>query len=296
MLDTQLRARLIKLGMPASKASRTTALIRDRVHPVAVVALSKMQDHRRGAQGMSGYEYDEMAGLFKKALRRVKAPLSLARKAVALAPRPGNVLMMARTPADILSDVGMGKLNLKKAIKKIGKELKPKNLLHEATHPLSHIKRSTRLSAPVLRVAAPIVTAINPLIGAAVTAGAVAGTALEQQRKKKKLKAQLSQALAEGGTVPVPPVVTTEAEAVAADAINREEPIDTLSLMQQLLKQQGGGSLTSPEAQQLLSDVAAEGVETTTAGPSSLPSWLLPAAAAVFGLAIVLPHRGKGRR
>lgn len=73
MRDTELRNRLLELGMPARLADRTAAELRDRVHPVATVAALKVSDHLSGlamqdaygTAGLAGYEVDPLSGLLK---------------------------------------------------------------------------------------------------------------------------------------------------------------------------------------------------------------------------------------
>lgn len=71
MKDTELRARLIKLGMPPLRADNMTREIRDRTLPVAAVAALKVAQHR-GRHGMAGYGDEQMAGLLKKVKKAVK--------------------------------------------------------------------------------------------------------------------------------------------------------------------------------------------------------------------------------
>jgi hypothetical protein len=64
----------------------------------------------------------------------------------------------------------------------------------------------------------------------------------------------------------------------------------TAGTMQTMLSQQGV-NMTSPASQQLLQDVASEGVQKTTAGVSSVPAWLLPIIAVSFAGAYIMRHK-----
>jgi hypothetical protein len=64
----------------------------------------------------------------------------------------------------------------------------------------------------------------------------------------------------------------------------------------QSLMSADGASMVSPDAQQLVSDVAAEGVTKTPAGPSSTPGWIIPLLLGIGGMIIILPGKKGGRR
>lgn len=66
----------------------------------------------------------------------------------------------------------------------------------------------------------------------------------------------------------------------------------TAGVMQTMLSQDGT-NMTSGPAQQVLADVAAQGVQKTTAGVSSIPGWLLPIVGIAFAGAIVMKEKGK---
>lgn len=70
----------------------------------------------------------------------------------------------------------------------------------------------------------------------------------------------------------------------------------TAGILQTLLSMQQGNSqanFVSPAAQNILADVAAEGVQQTPQGPSSLPPWALPAGIAAAGLLLFTLMRRK---
>jgi hypothetical protein len=83
MKDTELRARLIKLGMQPTAADNVTREIRDRTLPVAAVAALKVAQHR-GRHGMAGYGDEQLAGLLKKVKKAVKKVVKVAGKAAAV--------------------------------------------------------------------------------------------------------------------------------------------------------------------------------------------------------------------
>lgn len=232
MKDTILRARLQHLGMHGRRANHITALLRDRIHPVAVVANVKLRDHYAGVNGMAGYEYDELSGLFSK---------------------------------------------IKKGVKKVGKAVG------------KGVKTVVKKASGVAAAVAPIVPAAGVI--------AVTGSLLKAKDKKKKIKKQqkqLSASLAAGGTVAVPTPVTYEAEGLARGIAATGGSVMTTDIMRAMLAEQGIG-MNSPQAQQLLSEVAAQGVESTPEGPSALPSWVVPVGAAV-AVALLLPSLMGGRR
>lgn len=86
MTEAQLKARLVALGMNASQAGSLAQEIRRKILPVALLASERIQQHRDAMNGLAGYEYDELSGLFKKikkAVKKVAKPISKAAAIVA---------------------------------------------------------------------------------------------------------------------------------------------------------------------------------------------------------------------
>jgi hypothetical protein len=260
MKDVELEARLRSIGMSPDKARETTRQIRDRLHPVAAVATAKIAQQATAA--LAGY-YDE----------------------------PG------------MGDLGWSPF---KSLKRLGKNI---------------LKVGGKLVKPVLSVAGTI----NPLIGAGVVAGGFALKALKGKKKRPAPAVQPSVAVATEPTAAVPAAIAQDASVVAQQVIAQGQPPAlvtptipnvppgmipfgsaqgfapvatgltpqqdaTAGILQSLLSRQGT-NMVSPESQQILSDVAAEGVEATPAGPSKLPGWVIPAGIGVGGLLLFMAMR-----
>lgn len=109
MKDTELRARLLQLGMTPAKADEFTRQIRDVLQPVATVAAARMAEHlgaleqfkRYGDAGLSGYEIEGVSGLLKSIKKVAKGVVKVAKKvaapiaAVAFAPVTGGASIAA---------------------------------------------------------------------------------------------------------------------------------------------------------------------------------------------------------
>jgi hypothetical protein len=105
---------------------------------------------------------------------------------------------------------------------------------------------------------------------------AVAGTAtvpvsIAQQAALAAMNVQAGQ------TLPGGPL------ALSAAGLNTQQ-ILTAQLLQQSVATNSGVNLTSPAAQNVLAQVATTGVQSTPAGPSSLPTWAIPVGFGVAGL------------
>lgn len=252
MKDIELRSRLIDLGMSPARADGVTRQIRDVVHPVAVVAAEKMQDHAMGvlcAQqmpdvGMAGYELDQMSGLFKSVKKAVK---KVGKTVGKVASKAATVLAPV-VPYAAVAAAGIG----------VAKGIKSSKKAKKA-------RKAETAAAAAAAAAAP------PVDAAAVPSVETPSSQLAQRNRAR-----------------VPRKLVNTAGQVAAAAVQQGVPADPAAIMQALLANQGT-NMVSPAAQSVVREVAQEGVEQTTAGPSSIPSWLLPALAVGFGAAILLP-------
>jgi hypothetical protein len=248
MKDVELRAQLVRLGMPATTADNMTRQLRDVIHPVAATAAAKMRDHQNaleqyaayGDAGLSGYEVDELSGLFK---------------------------------------------SIKKGVKKVGKVVK-------------------KVALPVAAAVAAPFTGGASLAVLATTGAVAAGTTLINARSQKKANKKLTAALSSAPKTPpasimndpsvpqrqtgnlsermgkyrhvkVPKPLAEAGTQVAAQALQQGYPADAAALISAMMANQGA-SMSSPAALDVVRQVAAEGVEQTSAGPSALPKWALP--------------------
>lgn len=309
MKDTELRARLLRLGMTPDMADRTTALIRDKVHPVAAVAEYKMRDHLAGMsmlEGMGlagldpedavaaldeyGYVVDGTSGLLKKVKKVAKKVVKTVGKAAAVvAPVLPVAAVVAGGVALATKSKGGGVDASMRSSKKTGKvpytSMSPDQLAAEKARVAAEIARGKDVKQNSKNLANLDILISNAQAAAQPPAPAVpaisdvsSSVAPANAKRSKKVR--------------IPKTVDKAAGAVAAEAVQNGYPADTAALMQAMMAQQGT-NMTSPQAQGVLQDVAAQGVEPTTAGPSSLPSWAIPAAIAAFGLAIVLPRKSR---
>lgn len=244
MKDTEFRSRLRALGMPAEEADDVTRQVRDRLQYVAAVADVKAQDHMAGLAaydefgdaGLAGYEYEPLAGIFKKIGKAVKKVGKVALKVASVVPGP---LMVAAA----VGTVGIG----------VAKNAKQKKANKKAN------------AAAAAAAAAPQITPTTSILDA--TPAPVT-------------------------TLAVAPPIAQAADAVVSQAIAQNAPTDTASLLTQLLSNQGTNMVSQP-AQQLMNDVAQQGIVPTAAGPSSLPPWALPAGIGAAALLVFMATRKK---
>lgn len=298
MKDTELQARLIKLGMPADQAARTTAQIRDRLHPVAVVASKQMREAVAINQKLAGLGYigeisDETLGSLEggtlskigKALKKVVKQVS---KVAAVIPGPWMLPAAAAT-------AGFAARDKKKATKKaIAAAAAASNMT-----PKEYKLRLAADNADAKAKAAALKAAALPP-GKKKTKAEKAAAKLAAKAAKAATKAgiSLSEQVAAGAPA-VPTAVVNEAANVAAASLQSAvssgggaaavstTPVD---FMQDQLSAQGM-NFSSPAAQGVLQDVAAEGVQATPEGPSPLPPWVLPVGAAVAIGALLMMSR-----
>jgi hypothetical protein len=320
MKDVELRNRLMALGMSRAKADGITQQLRDVVHPVAATAAAKMRDHREalgmlaayGDAGLSGYEYDEMSGLLKsvkKAVKKVgKTVGKVAKTAVKTVGKVAAVVAPVLPGPLAIAAVGTAV---------VGSKLAKKDKKKKAA------KKLTAANQSIVASIQPGMLAVNNGSGARFTivSASPAGIVIDMGGATRTVDPQefvsqfsvmaapqdgsapasvgvtsadnLSQKIGTRKRVRVPRPVADTATAVASEAVQQGMPADTAALMQAMLANQGT-NMVSPAAQSVVRDVADEGVQQTTAGPSSLPSWLLPALAVGFGAAILLP-KGRGK-
>jgi hypothetical protein len=144
---------------------------------------------------------------------------------------------------------------------------------------------TTLANAPIVQVPAPIAAAATTLASSTVASGTVptlasSGTTVAQVSAPTTLNTVNTDA---SGNPTVEPSTTV---LPATSALTAQQDT-TAALMQQMLSAQGA-NLTSPAATQLLADIAANGVSQSSIGPSTLPSWLLPAGLAAVGLVAFL--------
>lgn len=173
------------------------------------------------------------------------------------------------------------------------------------------VKKVAKGAVKVVGTAAGIVAPVLPV--AAVVAGAAA---LVKDKKKPAappvvaVEAPIADAADKtasqlvkyqhdapmASTQEVPGVQQLPSAAVpAVSAVQQGASPDVAEVLSYMLAQNAGANMQSPPAQQLVREVAAQGVEQTAAGPSPLPPWLLPAGIGAVVLVGVLAMRG-GRR
>lgn len=310
MRDTELHARLRQLGMPDAHARRATVLLRDRIHPVAALAVVKANDHLEGLSlasqvGMGGldeygYYVDGTSGLLKKigkGIKKVaKTTLKVAKKValpVAAAVTGGAALTVAAAVLPALKGAKSAKLDPSmRSSKKTGavpyQAMTGDQLATEQARLNAEIARGKDVKQNQKNLANANVLMQNLQLAASlppVTTDPVAPTLSSDIVRKKRVK--VPKDIAKASDVLAKDLVDSGASGSQADM--------TAALMNQMLSQQGGGSMSSPAAQGVLQDVAAEGVQPTTAGVSlgGLPGWVLPAAAVAMGLVIIMPKKGR---
>jgi hypothetical protein len=298
MKDTELQSRLIKLGMPRDQASRTTAQIRDRIHPVAAVAAVQLREavainsHLAGL-GLSGMDIDDgtlgaLGGnLFKKIGQSLKKVVKTVAKVAAVIPGPWMIPAMAITAGAAVYDKKQaGKKAIAKAATASGMTTKDYKLAVAAENAAS------KANAAMLKAnAMPPGKKKDKALAAAAKLAAKAATAAT------KAGVTLSAQVAAGTTVVPPAVAASAADVVAASlqaatASGGAGAVSTTpaDFMQDQLAAQGM-NFNSPAAQGVLNDVAAEGVEQTPAGPPA--DWIKPAliGAAALGALYLLTRK-----
>jgi hypothetical protein len=155
-------------------------------------------------------------------------------------------------------------------------------MIDKATADLLPASLSTTLAnAPITQVPAPIAAAATTVANAAGAGGSIPTISTAPGGPAV---AQIS--------MPVPLAnadMTTGTAVILQPETSALTPVQdtTAALLQQLISQQGA-NLTSPNATQLLADIAANGVSATPAGPSSMPSWLLPVGLAAAALLAII--------
>jgi hypothetical protein len=78
--------------------------------------------------------------------------------------------------------------------------------------------------------------------------------------------------------IPVTPIPLAPTTGFSAANTNLPPAQDmTAGILQTLLSNAGQANMVSPEARQIVADVAAQGVQQTPQGPSNLPAWVFPA-------------------
>jgi hypothetical protein len=78
--------------------------------------------------------------------------------------------------------------------------------------------------------------------------------------------------------IPVTPIPLAPTTGFSAANTNLPPAQDmTAGILQTLLSTAGQANMVSPEARQIVADVAAQGVQQTPQGPSKLPAWVVPA-------------------
>lgn len=261
MRDVELQNRLQRAGMDAKQAAHVTVLLRDRVHPIAELAVIKARDHLEGLAlfdagvgfaGLDefGYEFDGTAGLFKKIGKAVKKVAKTAVKVVKKVALP--VVALVAAPVTGGASVA-AYATLKSA--SIGK------------------KASKRANAASIAQT-----------NAMITGDPVPQNLSADIKRKKRVK--------------VPPDVSRASDAVARGLVtsgtDATGPADIAALMASMVGGGGGGGMSSPAGQSILQDVAQEGIEATPEGPKALPSWAIPVGAGVGVLALILMMK-KGR-
>jgi len=147
---------------------------------------------------------------------------------------------------------------------------------------------TTLANAPIIQVPPPVAAAATTLAASTVATGTVptlagSGTTVAQVSAPSNLNTVNTDA---SGNPTVEPSTTV---LPATSALTPQQDT-TAALMQQMLAAQGA-NLTSPSATQLLADIAANGVAASPNGPSSLPSWLIPAGVAAVALIAFLALR-----
>ena len=141
---------------------------------------------------------------------------------------------------------------------------------------------ATAANSPITVVPAPIAQAATTVANTAIASGTVP---------------TLNNATGGVANVTAPATLNTDAPGASGPgqttAISQSMPATqaltpqqdtTAALLQQMLAAQGA-NMVSPSATQLLADIAANGVEASPQGPSSLPTWVVPVGiAAVIGV------------
>lgn len=291
MKDVELNHRLLALGLDRVSASRLTRDIRDIVHPVAATAAIKASDHvqalgayqRYGEAGLDGYEYDELSGIFKKIKKAAKKVVKTVGKAAAVVAPVVPVAAVVAAGAMLATKSKSGKVPQEmrsgKAVGSVPYQSMSAQQLQEELRRLEDkvargkdVKLGRKKIANVqamLVAAAPATVSPKPVSAGSVATPAAPGT---------------SGRLARGGQARVPRDIAQVADTLAAQTVATNGQVDVASLMQSMLANQGQ-NFVSPQAQDLLSQVAAEGVDPTGAAPASIP-WV-PIGIGVGGLGLL---------
>jgi Sec-independent protein translocase protein TatA len=296
MKDTELRGRLIKLGMSPKRANAVAANIRDRIHPVAVVASNQLRDAVAINAQLNGLGYtgddinDDMLGslegnIFKKLGKALKKVVKSVAKVAAVIPGPWQLPAAAIT-------VGAAVRDKKKASKKAIAAAAAESGMTPAQYKLrlAADNAASKANAAALKAAS-----LPPGKKKTKAEAAAAKLAAKAAAAAAKAGITTSTQVAQGATV-VPAPIAAEAADVTASMLQNvaesgagggavaQTPYD---FMQSQLAAQGM-NFNSPAAQDVLQDVAAQGVEATPGGPSALPPWVLPAAIGVAALGAVM--------
>lgn len=145
-------------------------------------------------------------------------------------------------------------------------------MIDKATADALPASLSTSLAnAPIVQVPAPVSQAAAPIVAAAVSSGTIPQL---QAPAGVATPTTVNTVYSAGTGVDSEPIT----QPMSAAAALTQQQLVTAGLMQQLLSQ-GGANFTSPNATQLLADIAANGVEASPQGPpvaNALPSWALP--------------------
>lgn len=301
MKDTELRSRLLALGMPEDDADDVTRDIRDRLHPVAAIAVARARDHETalglyaayGDAGLEGYEVDQLSGLLKSIKKVGKTALKTVGKAASVIAPIMPIAAVVAIGASVVTKGKKGPATASAALQKKQKEQADhtawmaKNAGGKATK-ASEVAKQQRLASEVASLQAQVNAeqgiSVSEQIAtqpyAAVPTGvAQTGTGIARTMIKGNVRPAMVTRAADGGLQ----IAATNLPPAASE---------TAGLLQTLLAQQGT-SLMSPQAQSILSDVATEGVQQTAAGPPSIPKWAVPVGigAAALGLLLFMRKR-----
>ena len=300
MKDIELRAKLIRLGMPAAKADEVTRQIRDVIHPVAAVAAAKMRDHQLGMEqyaaygdaGLSGYEQDGVSGLLKsvkKGLKKVAGVVAKAAPVLAIVPGVGTAAALAvGATAGIVKGKSSGAQYMKsgKAVGGVNYNTMTAGQLQSEAARLQTMIAAGKDKKDASRKLANVQGLLNSAGMAAVVPESPLQSSPKTPPAQNMPPETLSEKIGRQRRVKVPKPLANTAGQIAAQALEQNYPADTTALITAMLQNQGTG-MASAQARDVVAQVAEQGVEQTDAGPSALPKWALPAAGAAVLLLIM---------
>jgi hypothetical protein len=353
MKDVELRAQLMRLGMPAPKADEVTRQLRDIIHPVAATAAAKMRDHQLaleqyaayGDAGLSGYEIDELSGLFKSIKKAAKKVVGVVKKvalpvaAAVAAPFTGgaSLAVLATTGAVAAGSTLIASGAQKKIQRKqdaannatVAAQIQPGMLVRDAgggQYRVASVSPSqislvvgngTTSMSPVSFAQKYTVIGMAPAVQQAPGSPVASVQPVKRDLMSRRFSSpktppqqvmndpavppvvaavessqteNLSEKIGKYRRVKVPKPLAEIGSQVATQAVQQGYPADPASLISAMLANQGT-NMVSPAARDVVSQVAAQGIEQTPAGPSALPSWALPVGAGALVLVMATRKR-----